>query len=100
MNIISDARFLDRVFSLMRRKSTGNRKEFAEKLSVSKRTLNRRITEMKENGLPIEFCKSSNSYIFTEPITYEFRITIANQDLLKINGGYKPSLDLLGCENL
>jgi hypothetical protein len=100
MKLIDDAVFLARVIGLMKRKSTGDANEFAGKLDMSKRSLQRLILEMKNEGYPIDYCKQSNSYILTETVTYEFRITVGSQDLMKIKGGRKACLDLIGFENL
>ena len=99
MNIIDETKFLDRVVSLIKRKSTGNVEEFASKLDMSVRSLQRLIQKMKEEGFPIAFCKYSNSYYFTRQVTYEFRITVGNDDLLKVRGGYMPNMNLMGFEN-
>ncbi|MBK8625621.1 MAG: hypothetical protein IPN86_08710 [Saprospiraceae bacterium] len=48
MNFMDDAALLERMICLMRRKSTGDADEFAEKLDMSKRSLQRLIQEMKE----------------------------------------------------
>jgi DNA-binding MarR family transcriptional regulator len=100
MKLIENAAMVDRVICLIKRKATGEVATLASKLQMSKRSVQRLIKDMKEEGYPIEYCKHSNSYILRESVTYEFRITVGNQDLLKIKGGYKPRLDLIGFENL
>jgi DNA-binding IclR family transcriptional regulator len=100
MKLIENAELVDRVICLIKRSATGDAATLAAKLGMSKRSLQRLIQEMREEGYPIEYCKHSNSYILKEPVTYEFRITVGNQDLLKIKGGYKYSLDLIGFQNL
>lgn len=100
MNLMNDAEFLARVIGLMKRKSTGDADRFAAKLNISKRSVQRLIQALKDEGYPIEFCKSSDSYILTEPVTYEFRVTVGSHDLMKIKGGRRPSIDLIGFENL
>jgi len=100
MKLLENVAFMDRVICLMRRKSTGDADEFATKLNMSKRSLHRLIHDMKHEGYPIEYCKNHNSYILKEPVTYEFRVTVGKHDLLKIKGGRKACLDLIGFENL
>jgi len=100
MKLIENAALVDRVICLIKRKATGDVSEFATKLNMSKRSVQRLIQEMKDEGYPIAFCKSSNSYVLTEAVTYEFRVTVGDQDLMKITGGRRPSLDLIGFENL
>lgn len=100
MKLIENAALVDRVICLIKRKATGDAASLASKLEMGKRSVQRLIQEMRDEGYPIEYSKQLNSYILTEPVTYEFRITVGNQDLLKIKGGCKASLDLIGFENL
>jgi len=100
MKLIENAALVDRMICLIKRKATGDADEFASKLDMSKRSVQRLIQEMKEEGYPIAYCKTSNSYILTEAVNYEFRVTVGDRDLLKIKGGRKPCLDLIGFENL
>lgn len=97
---MDDAAFLERVIGLMKRKSTGDADRFAAKLNMSKRSVQRLIQALKDEGYPIEFCKSSDSYILTKPVSYEFRVTVGDQDLMKIKGGKKSCLNLTDFENL
>jgi predicted DNA-binding transcriptional regulator YafY len=87
MKLMNEARFVERLFSLIKRKATGDINQLAEKLNISARTVHRLITEMKESGLPIKYCKKGKTFYFDEEVNYEFRITVGNEDLLKIKGG-------------
>jgi len=100
MKLIENAELVDRLLRLIKRSATGDAATLASKLDMSKRSLQRLIQEMREEGYPIEYCKHSNSYTLKEPVTYEFRVTVGNQDLLKIKGGYKPCTDFTGLENI
>ncbi len=48
--------------------STGNPKEFATKLSVSRATLYRFIAELRDEGIDIRFNRSKNTF-YTTPTT-------------------------------
>ncbi|MEO6838807.1 MAG: hypothetical protein ABI261_07305 [Ginsengibacter sp.] len=48
--------------SLIRIKATGNPKELANKVGISRSMLFEFINEMKEEGFPIAFSKKTNSY--------------------------------------
>jgi len=47
--------------------STGNPKEFAAKLGVSRATLYRYIAELRDEGIDIRFSRSQNSF-YSSPI--------------------------------
>ena len=51
---------------LIRRKATGNQKEFARKAGMSRGLLNIYLNEMKELGFPISYCRKRNSYYYEE----------------------------------
>lgn len=55
---------IDRINTLIKRKSTGTPKELAEKLKISERTLYNYINIMKELGAPIKYSKSRCSYYY------------------------------------
>lgn len=50
--------------SLIRRKATGNQKEFAKKAGLSRSMLNQYLKEMKELGFPICYCRQKGSYYY------------------------------------
>lgn len=87
MKLMNEAQLVERLFCLIKRKATGDIHQLAEKLNVSIRTVYRLITEMKESGLPVKYCKKEKTYYFNEEVKYEFRITVGNEDLMKIKGG-------------
>lgn len=51
---------------LIRRKATGNQKEFARKAGMSRGLLNIYLNEMKELGFPICYCRKRSSYYYEE----------------------------------
>lgn len=64
---------LEYVDFLIRSKSTGKPKEFAEKLNVSERSLYDVIQLMKDLGAPILYCKQKKTYYYTEEGNLTFR---------------------------
>lgn len=57
---------LEYVDYLIRAKSTGKPKEFAERLDLSERSLYDLIHLMKNLGAPIAYCKQKKTYYYTE----------------------------------
>jgi predicted DNA-binding transcriptional regulator YafY len=57
---------LDRVNQLITRKATGTPRELAEKLQIAESTLYETIALMKHLGAPIRYCKTRQSYYYTE----------------------------------
>lgn len=57
---------LQRIDDLIRRKATGNPKEFANKVNLCRSALMKYIREMKELGAPIAYCKHRESYYYEE----------------------------------
>jgi predicted DNA-binding transcriptional regulator YafY len=52
--------------SLIRKKSTGNQREFCKRISVSRSLLNNYISEMRELGFPISYDKKRCTYYYEE----------------------------------
>ena len=55
---------IDRMDGLIRRKSTGSPREFADKLNVSRSMLMYYISEMKDLGAPIKYSKYLGTYYY------------------------------------
>ena len=55
---------LERIDILIRRKSTGNAEQFADKMNMSRSTLLEEIKEMRELGAPILFDSNRNTYFY------------------------------------
>lgn len=74
---------LTTVDQLIKRKATGNPKEFAKKLQVSESTVYRILRILKENmGLSIEFSAEHNSYVYTSdsaPFSFDRLILVAKE---------------------
>lgn len=100
MKLLENAELVDRVICLIKKRSTGDAATLAAKLCRSERSVHRLISEMRESGLPISYNTQCKSYIFDQDVTYEFRLTVGNLDLLKIKGGKKSCLDYIDIENI
>ena len=62
-------RYLNKLYyidNLIRKKATGNQKDFARKIGMSRSMLNEYIKEMKELGFPISYCRRRNTYYYLE----------------------------------
>lgn len=61
---------VERILQLAEQNATGTPDELAARLCISKRTLLRIISSLRENGTPIVFCKKNLTYKFTPPHKY------------------------------
>jgi hypothetical protein len=66
MSVLRYFKKLQLIDSLIRRKATGNQKQFAEKILMSRSMLNEYLKEMKELGFPINYCKQKKTYYYEE----------------------------------
>ncbi|MBV4357337.1 HTH domain-containing protein [Pinibacter aurantiacus] len=57
---------LERLGSLIHRRSTGSPKDLAKKLELSERSLYNYINLIRDIGATVKFCQSSNSYYYEE----------------------------------
>jgi len=87
MNFIDSFRRTDYLLSLIRRHATGTPEQLAKLLGVDRRTAQRYIAELKEEGFPVAYCQNRKSYVFTGEVRYEFRVIVDEQQLLSIKGG-------------
>lgn len=55
-----------RLDRLICRQATGNPNELAEKLNTSRSTIYRLIDILKNNGVPISYCKHRRSFYYKE----------------------------------
>jgi hypothetical protein len=65
MGIIKYVERLRTIDYLIKNSSTGNSQQFSRKLGISVSQLKDDIREMRELGATIEFCRHSNSYVYT-----------------------------------
>lgn len=72
---MSMTKYLERVQrmdQLIRHKATGTPKELAVKLELSERSLYELLSQMKDLGAPIAYCKSSRSYVYSRKVKFDF----------------------------
>lgn len=65
MSIQRYFRIIEHLDSIIREKATGSQKEFAHQMGMSRSLLNIYLTEMKELGFPISYCRQRGSYYYT-----------------------------------
>jgi predicted DNA-binding transcriptional regulator YafY len=53
---------LDRIRELARTNATGSPKELARRIEVSERTLYRLVQNMRDQGIPLEYCRRTSTY--------------------------------------
>jgi predicted DNA-binding transcriptional regulator YafY len=75
MGLLTQYKRLKYIDLLISRSATGTPKNLAQKLNISEITVYRYIREMKELGAPIKYCRSCNSYKYTEE-QYKFEIEL------------------------
>lgn len=83
---------IERMDTLIRRKSTGTPKELAEKLNISERWLYIFLDELRsELDCPIRYDRRKQSYVYEIPgrVTIGFKSEIENEEMKKVSGGRK-----------
>lgn len=66
MSLLKYVDRLKRMDDLIRRKATGNAKEFSRKINISQSQLFAELKEMRELGAPIEYCTVTKSYFYSK----------------------------------
>jgi transcriptional antiterminator len=95
MKLFEEISLLERLDQLIRLKATGTPCELALKLNLSDRQVRRIIEELKDLGMPIEYCKRRQTYYYKEDVFMKFEIAVINgNDKRKIIGGEKINIDL------
>lgn len=64
MSILRYIKKLELLDALIRKKATGNQKEFCRKACMSRSHLNNYISEMRQLGFPIEYDKIRGTYYY------------------------------------
>lgn len=67
---------LHQINNLIQRQSTGSPKQLAERLGLSERQVHNYITELREIGLPIEYCRWRQTYFYRTPVHFEISIYV------------------------
>jgi predicted DNA-binding transcriptional regulator YafY len=81
---------IERMDTLIRRKSTGTPKELAEKLNISERWLYIFLDELRtELNCPIRYDRRKRSYVYEIPgrVLIKFKSEIETEELKKVSGG-------------
>jgi hypothetical protein len=82
---------LERIDQFIRQERTGNAPAFACRLEISVRQLYNLIDELKDLGLPVEYCRTRQTYYYRYHcrIIFEIRVEeINHQDYKNIQGGF------------
>jgi hypothetical protein len=90
MSLLRYFKKLELLDSLIRKKATGNQKEFARKAGMSKSMLNEYLREMKEMGFPINYCRKRNCYYYEQDgslVKSLFESRISADEMEKYRGG-------------
>lgn len=80
---------LDRLAHLILRKATGSPRDLAKKLGVSLRTVHNLISQLRNWGAEIAFCRHRNTYYYLKPVNLSFSVIQTEENLLKTRGGQK-----------
>ena len=64
MSLLTQIYQLVQMHSHIERKSTGNPEQFARRLNLSERSLNRIIKELKDEEVHIEYSRKRNVYVY------------------------------------
>jgi hypothetical protein len=74
---------------LIGRGKTGRAEKIAEKTNISHRTFFETLEELREQGIPIEYCKLTDSYEFRGDVKFLFEVTVDGEKIIHIKGGRK-----------
>ncbi len=87
-NLFEKLRQLERLDQLIRMKATGNPASLARRFNISERKVYRLISELKDMGFPIKYCKERQSYYYEGKVSLSFQLLINEDCFLKIKGGF------------
>jgi hypothetical protein len=90
MNATKYLERIERIDALIRRQNTGTPKNLADKLEISERQVYNCIEELRNLGLPIEYCRNRQTYYYGEALKLHIGISIENlttQEKIIIFGG-------------
>ena len=83
---------LRQVNQLIRQQRTGNPKQLAEKLGISERQVYNYIEDLRDQEVPISYCRFRQTYYYSEPV--ELRISFS-----LVNLSTKESTEIMGGKN-
>lgn len=81
---------LRQVNQLIRQQRTGNAKQLAEKLGISERQVYHYIEDLKDQEVPISYCRFRQTYYYSEPVEIRISFSLVNlstQETTEIIGG-------------
>lgn len=90
MKIINQIERLKRIHQLIKAEKTGNPQQFARMLSVSESRLYRIIESLKDEGAPIDYSRSAQTYYYSAPFELEIQcrfIHLSEEESRDVNGG-------------
>jgi predicted DNA-binding transcriptional regulator YafY len=70
---------LERIDQFIRQERTGNAPEFASRLEISVRHLYNLIDELKDLGLPIDYCRTRQTFFYKYQCRIIFEIRLEKQ---------------------
>jgi len=68
MRFVDKKQKLDYLIEIIRTEKTGKAEQLAERIYVSKRTLERYLSDLREIGYKISFCSSRKTYFIIEEL--------------------------------
>ncbi len=95
-SLIEQLHKLERIHTLIRLKATGTPKDFAKRLGVSKRTLERLLQQMREQGFPITYDTARQSYFYHNEVKFSFQLYINGEKEISIKGGKVDAPPIFG----
>ena len=97
MTIIKALERLSYAYFLLKRRMTGPPTVFGKKLGLaSKSQLYNVLDDLKQVGLPIEYCKKDKTYYLKEEVNFDienFFTNLKKEELNKIKGGIAVNLE-------
>lgn len=94
MKFFEDINLVAQIIQLIRLKATGTPVELSDRLNLSERHVRRIIKDLKEEGVPIKYCKHRRTYFSTKPVFMKFEIfSIEGDEKKKIIGGERKNIE-------
>jgi hypothetical protein len=82
---------LERIDQFIRQERTGNAPSFARRLEISVRQLYNLIDELKDLGLPVDYCRIRQTYYYKYHcrIVFEIRVEeLSKAEYRNVRGGF------------
>jgi len=87
MNLFEDLFILQRIDHLIRTRATGSPKNLANRLRVSECTIYRLIEYLKDQGFPIAYNKTEQTYHYVHTVKLHIELVVGSDKILSIRGG-------------